>query len=374
MKVVRFLSISFCCCLSVLLLSGILTGNPPNSSGISADVNVSQSFSQEVDSHLFTVLDGIVPSGQTHTYQLNDHTLVAPKSNPECFGQVSSPSEMEGILLAANSLLAGQESFFTPEIPVWEGQPIRYYLDDTLFTVTWKQPVDKGVYTFAEVKIAHASQFRRFFSEGRYNSSIFLTPTDLSRSVNAVLASSGDFFGYREIGVVVNNGQVFRGKGHFLDTCYIDDRGNLLFTMAGDITSVEDAQKFVDENNVRFSLSFGPLIIKDGVCCVPEKYNSGEINGYYVRAALCQLGPLHYLVVTAHTEEPYYSLPKVSQFAERLQEMGIETAYCLDGGQTAAIILDHELVNHISYGAEREVSDIIYFATALPEESWEESN
>ena len=280
---------------------------------------------------------------------------------------------MQSVLDQAEELLDGQTTLFTTRTPIREGSTVRYYLDETLFAVTWKQPVDECVYTFAEVKIAHPSQFRRFLAGNRYNFNIIQKPTELSRSVNAVVASAGDYYSYREIGIVVNNGQVYREKGHFLDTCFVDENGDLLFSLAGEFTDKDTLQKYVDENNIRFSLSFGPLILRDGETCVPEKYNSGEIHQNYVRAALCQLGPLHYVVVTANTEPPYHILPTVPEFAARLQEMGIPTAYCLDGGQTAAIAMNHQLVNPVSYGAEREISDIIYFATALPEEPEKEA-
>ena len=42
-------------------------------------------------------------------------------------------------------------------------------------------------------------------------------------------------------------------------------------------------------------------------------------------------------------------------------------AYCLDGGQTAAIVMCDQLINRPVYGQQRKISDIIYFATAMPE-------
>ena len=42
-------------------------------------------------------------------------------------------------------------------------------------------------------------------------------------------------------------------------------------------------------------------------------------------------------------------------------------AYTLDGGQTATITINDQLVNQVSYGSQRRISDIIYFATALPD-------
>jgi exopolysaccharide biosynthesis protein len=79
------------------------------------------------------------------------------------------------------------------------------------------------------------------------------------------------------------------------------------------------------------------------------------------------MGSLHYVVVTANTEEPNYSIPTVAEFGRRLLEMGVPTAYALDGGQTAAIVMNNQLINTVSYGSQREISDIIYFATAMPE-------
>ena len=58
----------------------------------------------------------------------------------------------------------------------------------------------------------------------------------------------------------------------------------------------------------------------------------------------------------------------MGQFARSLQKMGIPTAYALDGGQTATIAMNDKLMNRVSYGSERKISDIIYFATAIPNE------
>lgn len=300
------------------------------------------------------------------TYILEDSDLVAPEPNPEGYGTAEDPSQLQWLLDAAQELLAGQQTLFTAQTPVLENSVIRYYLDDTIFAVTWKQPIENTMYTFSEIKIAHASQFRRFLSNGKFGSGVLYTTTEMAQSVNAVVASSGDYYEYRSIGVVVMDGVVYRSRGELLDTCYIDDNGELLFTYAGQITDMESAQAFVDENHIRFSVSFGPVLIKDGELCVPGYYNSGEINDKHARAALCQLGPLHYLLVTANTETPCYAMPTLHTFANCLWELGIPTAYALDGGQTATIAMDNEMINFVSYGSQRKISDILYFATAMP--------
>lgn len=365
-KIIRFIPLLLSLLLTLSLFLVLLgTGTAPEAAA-GTNTSIIDTFERNLNNQVSDVLADVVPVRRSYT--LSDSDMVAPKPNPACFGQADSPAQLQQVLEDASVLLEGQKTLFTTETPIKEGSTIHYYLDDTIFAVTWKQVVDDSTYTFSEVKIAHASQFRRFLSEGKYDSGILHTTTEMSQSVNAVVASSGDYYGYRSIGIVVNEGQVYRERGHFLDTCYIDDQGDLLFTYAGDYTKKEDVQAFVDEHNVRFSICFGPVMILNGEYCVPLDYNSGEINSSYARAALCQMDKLHYVVVTANTEEPNYCMPTVGQFAQRLQEMGIPTAYALDGGQTAAIVMNNQLINTVSYGSQREISDIIYFATALPEQ------
>ena len=64
----------------------------------------------------------------------------------------------------------------------------------------------------------------------------------------------------------------------------------------------------------------------------------------------------------------YYHYATVRQAADAMLRRGCEKAYTLDGGQTAVTILGGQLINPVQFGEERRVSDIIYFATAIPNE------
>lgn len=348
-------------------LGALLGARPVGTVATVSGADTADAFQRELTNRISPMLSEAIPTIRK-TYRLSDSQLVAPEPDPQGYGILEGTSGLGVLLAQAESLLDGQATLLTEETELYADSPIRYYLDETILAMTWKQPVGGCVYTFGEVKIADASQFRRFLADGKYNSGQLYTTTEMATSVNAVLASAGDYYGYRSIGIVVNEGKVYRGRGHYLDTCYIDSKGDLLFTYAGDYTDEGSVQAFVEENDVRFSLSFGPVMILNGQCQVPNDYNSGEINNPYSRAALCQLGPLHYLVVTANSEDPYYKLPRVSEFAENLQSLGIPTAYALDGGQTATIALDGQVINKVSYGSQRDISDIFYFATAIGKE------
>lgn len=299
-------------------------------------------------------------------YQLQDSQLVAPVPNSSFYGKADAVSQTRSVQRKAADFFDNSGNLFNSSTVIKDGSKIHYYLDKTIYAVTWKQVIDNCTYTFSEVQIADPSQIRRFFSDGQFGSSVLQTTTEMAATVNAVVASSGDYYGYRSIGIVVNEGTVLRGRGELLDTCFIDEIGDLLFTYAGQITGTEDVQAFVDRHNLRFSLCFGPVLLLNGEVCVPTLYNSGEINSPYARAAICQMGPLHYVLVTANLEPPNHTVPTVAEFANALQSLGIPKAYALDGGQTAAIVMGNELINTVSYGSQRDISDIVYFATALP--------
>ena len=300
-------------------------------------------------------------------YTIPDDALVAPKPNQSCFGRVDSPADMEPILGKAKWILDGQKTYFQTNQEIYDGSIIRYYLDDSIFAVTWQEVHDDSVYTFSEVKVEDASQFRRHLAGGEYGSDLQYLTTEMAESVNAVVASAGDFYRFRNFGAVVYQGQAKRVEGTYAETCYIDRSGDMHFTRGGEVLTVQDVQDFVDANDINFSLAFGPILVDNYELQEHTWYGVGEITEGYARAALCQMDALHYLVVTANTTGEHQSIPTVAQFAKNIAATGCRMAYCLDGGQTATIVMNNDLVNRPVYGQQRKISDIIYFATAVPE-------
>lgn len=292
---------------------------------------------------------------------------VAPEPNQANFGRAYSPDEYKVILERARLILDGQKTYFQPDQKLYADSFVRYYLDESMFAVTWQEVHDDSVYTFSEIKINHPSQFRRHLAGGEYGSDMQYLTTEMAEAVNAVVASAGDFYRFRDFGAVVYQGEAKRVEGTYAETCYIDSKGDMHFTYGGDVLTVEDVQKFVDERDIQFSLAFGPILV-DNYELVPHTwYGVGEITEGYARAALLQMDELHYIVVTANTTGPHQEIPTVAQFAKNVAATGCKMAYSLDGGQTATIVMNDELINRPVYGQQRKISDIIYFATAVPD-------
>lgn len=340
-------------------------GNPVGSVQMEVPkVDLMAYYDKYMTNNISSALEGVLAIEKV--YWLNDADQIAPEPDQSKFGATTDPKELQWLLDEAAELLDGQTTHFSTDIQILPGSKVQYYLDDTIFCVTWRQPIGTAVYTFSEVKIAHASQFRRFLADGEYGSDKQYYGTDMAAAVNAVTSANGDFYKNRPYGTVIYNSEIYR-VGDTLDVCCIDDQGEMLLIHRGELQGQEAWERFVEENNVRFSITFGPILVEDHQNVAVSRYPLGEPNEPYSRAGLGQLGQLHYLMVTAGFEPGYTEMPTIPQFAEKMKGFGCEKAFALDGGQTAIIVMNDQLVNRPDFGTQRTVSDIIYFATAIPE-------
>ena len=289
----------------------------------------------------------------------------APKPNKENYGRTTDPEEIRLVIQEAETLLDGQNMYFDPNVQTLPGTDIRYYRDDTILCVTWKQEINNTAYSFSEVKIADPSQIRRYFSEGEYGSGKLVYPTEMANSVNSVCAISGDYYMFRNAGVIVYKGEVCRVNSG-VHTCYVDENGDMLFTTMNEQFDMESAQRFVDDNHILFSVAFGPILVEDRQKYAFGGYGLGEVGENYARAAICQMDTLHYLLVNATGEPECPVYPTMYAFQDVIASTGCKSAYALDGGQTAAMMMNGELINSVFGGYQRKISDIVYFATALP--------
>ena len=349
---------------TLLLSSG---NNHTTDTAGQSHVAIMDKFDMSMTNEISKALEGIITVEKN--YWLSDDNLVAPVPNHDNYGQADTAAELAWLLEKAADLIDGQEMLFNTETPVWEKDKVYYYYDETILVITWKQIIDGMLFNLSEVKIAHPSQFRRFLAGGEFGSDKQYVTTEMAASVNAVMATSGDFYKFRRNGAVVYDGELQRFEGNLVDTCFINDDGDLLLSYRRDFASQAEAEAFVKENNVRFSLVFGPILVDNGQVVKSNGYPLGEVTKEYTRAAICQMGSLHYLVasVTGEPSNGYTKRPTIAKFAEKVAEFGVEKAYALDGGQTTVICMDGEAISNPDFDTQRKISDIIYFATAIPD-------
>ena len=300
-------------------------------------------------------------------YSIPESTVVAPQPDPALFGETDDPNVVQAVVDSAAALLDGQTLAWNKDIAFMPGSTIRYYCDETILAIAWKEALGNSAVSFGEIKTADGSQIRRYIANNSYGSDVQLYASDMARDVNAVIALNGDFYAFRKMGVTVYQRQLYRNEGKNLDTCFVSANGDLVFARRGELQSDADTKRFMDEHDVVFSLSFGPILVENGVLQSPESYGSypiGEINNIYSRSGIGQLGERHYLIATLGEQGPYNTRAQLYTFAGYLAAKGCESAYALDGGQTAVMIFDGKPFNRVDWDSERTMSDIVYFATA----------
>ena len=317
-------------------------------------------------------------------YSIPEDALVAPKPNEACYGtcSIDDPTPVvELIQRARDSGLLGEDEVvaFDPEARFYHGafsRNFEYYLDDSIMVILWKENMDGMCCSFAEVKVADASQFRRKLADDTYGSPNQYYASKMAEQVNAVLTVNADYYLPRKYGIVVWNRELQRFNTEYvmegcyqynlLDTLFVTASGDFLVKRQGEENTPESIEAYVQENDILFSIAFGPVLVLDGEAISRNWYPIGEAMEGYSRAGIGQIGERHYLYMTL-SHGNHEARWNVNQFGEHFAQKPVQTAYCLDGGQTGEIYFCGSVYNYIDYNKERSVSDILYFATAIPE-------
>ena len=301
-------------------------------------------------------------------YTLQESATVAPAPDPNGFGTTYDPQEVMAVIDKAAILLDGQKVIFDPSADFVPDEPIRWYLDDTILVIAWKEYIEQRCCTFAEVKVAHGSQLRRKLAEDSYSSSVQLYASDMANASNAVVAMNGDFYAFRDLGITAYQRKLYRNNPAQVDSCFFTASGDMLFSRAGELMGEGEAERFMEQNDVVFAVAFGPVLVDNGELQYCSGYPIGEINTEYSRSCIAMTDDLHYLLMTINHTPDARPRATINELARIIYSKNIWKAYTLDGGQTAEIIMMGGPINHVDFGEERAVSDIIYFATAIPEE------
>lgn len=368
---IHITALAVCCIfsvLSVLFYSLNLSTFSNEAAKKSSDSNLIEKYDVSINNLQSESLDGIFKMKKI--YIIPEDATVAPKPNPAGYGTVSTEDEINKLLHTAESygLLSASDVSFVTDNNRKSGD-IQYYLDESILSVMWKSSIDGETYNFSEIFISHPSQFRRYLVDDQFGSNRRETTSAMSRNLNAVVGMSGDFYGYRGWGIVVDHGQLYRNNPHNLETCFVDENGNLIMAESFTTGTNSELKKYIEDRKIRFSLSFGPILINDGKLRTKQEYYPlGEIFVKQSRAAIGQVGDLHYIVCTVDSRVSKVDGTTPEVVGYQLYRLGCTNAYTLDGGQTATIHFNNKVFNNVSYGNERQISDIIYFATAVPEQ------
>ena len=237
--------------------------------------------------------------------------------------------------------------------------------EDPTITVT----LSSGRYSdcdwwMADIRIVSPTQLRTV-SAGGFNTSMTMTGSFLAKSVNAVLAVDGDYYFYTGKGYILRQGILYK---NILD----GTTDILLIDEAGDFHVIPKAKQgegvdTINGKKVINAMYFGPALVIDGkpvhnVSAAGMAEDKGR-----QRMALCQVGPLHYMCICCAGPARGSAGMRLQDFTYFVADMGVETAYNLDGGDSTMLIFNGEKINDVNNASSRKISDIVYFASAWDE-------
>ena len=207
-----------------------------------------------------------------------------------------------------------------------------------------------AVYFAADIYVRDMKHFKTAFSSEYGKFELAKTP-DMAKQNQAVLAISGDYYIYRKEGIVIRNGEVYR-ESLFEDVCVLYDDGRME-TYSPDEFDLEKAV----EDGAYQAWSFGPMLLKDGKAT--DTFLS-DVPSQNPRCVLGYFEPGHYGFLVVDGRQPGYSEGLTLQDLSSLcEQLGYQAAYNMDGGQTAMMVFQGEIVNQ-PYNGGRSTSDIIY--------------
>ena len=212
----------------------------------------------------------------------------------------------------------------------------------------------------ADIRLASPEFLQTAFAQGAYGRNVTAVTSRIAEGVDAILAINGDFYGSQENGYVIRNGVLYRDEGDDgQEGLAIMSDGSFLVYDEGEIS----AEELLAEGAVQ-TLSFGPALVVDGEVSVGEDDEVGKAKESNPRTAIGIIDDLHYVMVVSDGRTSESAGLSLLELAQVMQELGVETAYNLDGGGSSTMYFNGEVVNNPTTNgrsiSEREVSDILY--------------
>ncbi|WP_336660139.1 phosphodiester glycosidase family protein [Leucobacter sp. USHLN153] len=219
-------------------------------------------------------------------------------------------------------------------------------------------------YYVADVQLGDATELRSAFANNQFGENITEKTSEIAAENGATFAINGDYYGFRDTGIVIRNGVIYRDE---------PARTGIAFTRDGEAKIFDETQTSAEEllaQGVWNTMSFGPALVDEGAIVsgiddveVDTNFGNHSIQGAQPRTAVGVIDENHLVFVVVDGRDSGYSRGvTMTELAEIMQGLGAETAYNLDGGGSSTMYYNGEVVNQPSNGGERATSDIFYVA------------
>ena len=221
---------------------------------------------------------------------------------------------------------------------------------------------DTEVYA-AEVSLASPEYLKTALAQGLYGKNVTEETSQIAEDNDAILAVNGDYYGTREKGYVIKNGQLYR------DTA-ASGQEDLVIYKDGSFGIISEDEVTADEllaDGAVNTLSFGPVLVENGKVAVGTDEEVAKAMSSNPRTAIGIKADGTYLFVVADGRTDESEGLSLYELADFMKELGAVTAYNLDGGGSSTMVFNGVVINNPTggraghgEGTERSVSDIVY--------------
>lgn len=274
--------------------------------------------------------------------------------------------EVENALVSSETTTSSTDSNETTTVDeTYEADDLSYTSDTKsieIEKVVTGSGSDQVTYYVADVQLTDSSSLKSAFANNQFGNNIVQVTSEIASNNNAIFAINGDYYGFREDGITIRNGQIFRD---------VPARTGLAFYEDGSMKIYEETETTAEEliaEGVTQTFSFGPALVENseaiedfGDVSIDKNFGNRSIEDSNPRTGVGIISENHYVFVVVDGRSDESKGLTLGEFAQVFEDLGATEAYNLDGGGSSTMYFMGDVVNNPrGTGEERGVSDIIY--------------
>lgn len=228
------------------------------------------------------------------------------------------------------------------------------YISENLNISITEHYVNKIRFYIADIYVRDISCFRSGFAKGKYGRNITEDILKVALREESVMTVNGDFYGIREGGVCVRNGELYYSDEVVREICVLYWDGSI------QCFAPEDFDCDREMANGAYQIwNFGPAMLDENGNPRSEFGELYEgIYGNQPRTALGYYEPGHYCFIVADGRTDDSRGMTMDQLGITAQNLGLKQCYNMDGGRTSQMAFGTAMVNNPVTGG-RNCSDYL---------------
>ena len=214
----------------------------------------------------------------------------------------------------------------------------------------------------ADIYIADISCLQTAFAQDTFGRGYTEWLPDIAARMESIVSINGDYYGTRDAGVVIRNGELYRNNKLTQDVAVLYWSGEFETFSPGAFDAMAEMERGAYQ-----SWCFGPMLLDEDGRAMQGFNANYSLLKRHPRSAIGYYEPGHYCFVAVDGRNDESRGATIHQLSDFMASLGVRRAYNLDGGQTSLLCAGATLINQPSDGG-RNTSDAILILDRVTEE------